>query len=133
PRAWLLQPSAAGGGPMMDFGCHRIEVLLNLFGAVAETAGLTANVVFNRQVEDTAAVLLRFESGPCAAVVVTHASGEGLDTLQVFGTRAAIHIDNLNAGTMRVGDRRELHVPSANVHLRLVEDFVEAVRTGRAP
>jgi predicted dehydrogenase len=32
PRAWLLQPSIAGGGPMMDFGCHRIEVLLNMFG-----------------------------------------------------------------------------------------------------
>jgi len=139
PRAWLLQPSIAGGGPMMDFGCHRIEVLLNLFGAaVRETAGLTANVVFDRQVEDTAAVLLRFESGPCAAVVVTHASRVRQDTLHVFGTRGAIHVEDLNAGTVRVcagtgPDRIEEHPPAGNVHRPLVEDFVDAVRTGREP
>ena len=86
PRAWLLQPSMAGGGPMKDFGCHRIEVLLNLFGEVRQTAALTANVVFARSVEDTAAVLLRFVDGPCASVTVTHAAHERQDTLQIFGT-----------------------------------------------
>ena len=68
PRRWLLDPARAGGGPMMDFGCHRLEVLMHLFGAVRRTAAVTANVVFDRAVEDTAAVLLQFEGGPCAAV-----------------------------------------------------------------
>src|SRR5882672_1941087 len=36
PRAWLLRKDLAGGGPMFDFGCHRIEVLTNLFGAIKE-------------------------------------------------------------------------------------------------
>src|SRR6266851_4797038 len=26
PRYWLMQKSRAGGGPMFDFGCHRLEV-----------------------------------------------------------------------------------------------------------
>jgi predicted dehydrogenase len=137
PRAWLLNPSISGGGPMMDFGCHRIEVLLELFGRnVRDTAGLTANVAFDRDVEDTAAILLRFERGPCAAVVVTHASREAQDTLHVFGTRGAIYVDTLTAGRLRVhaGDWRvEEHPPVANVHLPLVEDFVDAVRSGRDP
>ena len=156
PRAWLLQPSIAGGGPMMDFGCHRIEVLLNMFGdAVRETAGLMANVVFDRKVEDTAAVLLRFESGPCATVAVTHAARERQDTLHVFGTGGSIHVDDLNAGVVHVhthachadlsaeaprakaeardARRREHHPPAANVHLPLVEDFVDAVLTDREP
>src|SRR5215210_995591 len=30
PRRWLLEKSLSGGGPMFDFGCHRIEILLNL-------------------------------------------------------------------------------------------------------
>jgi predicted dehydrogenase len=136
-RAWLLQPSIAGGGPMMDFGCHRIEVLLNLFGdSVRQAAGLTANVVFDRPVEDTAAVLLRFEPGPCAAVVVTHASRERQDTLDVFGTRGAIRVDDLNAGTVRVqtdAERVELHPPAANVHRPLIDDFVDAVLSNREP
>ena len=156
PRRWLLDPARAGGGPMMDFGCHRIEVLLNMFGdAVRETAGLMANVVFDRKVEDTAAVLLRFESGPCATVAVTHAARERQDTLHVFGTGGSIHVDDLNAGVVHVhthachadlsaeaprakaetrdARRREHHPPAANVHLPLVEDFVDAVLTDREP
>jgi len=137
PRAWLLEPSIAGGGPMMDFGCHRIEVLVDLFGpSVLQASGLTANVAFNREVEDTAAVLLQFESGPCAAVVVSHASRERQDTLYVFGTRGAVLVDDLNGGSMRVhagGERLETHPSSGNVHLPLVSDFVDAVRSVREP
>jgi predicted dehydrogenase len=137
PRAWLLQPSSAGGGPMMDFGCHRIEVLVNLFGSqVRHAVAVTANVAFDRPVEDTAAVLLQFESGPCASVTVTHAARERQDTLHVFGTRGSIHVDDLNAGGVRVeadGSRIEMYPPAANVHLPLVEDFVDAVLTDREP
>ena len=43
PRAWLLRRSESGGGPMMDFGCHRIEVLLDVLGPVAEVDGFPAN------------------------------------------------------------------------------------------
>jgi predicted dehydrogenase len=137
PRQWLLNPAVAGGGPMMDFGCHRLEVLLHLFGAVRRTASLAANVVFDRDVEDTAAVLLQFEQGPCGAVVVTHASHDRQDTLQVFGTRGSIQVDELNAGRLRIRagdqDRIESHPPAANVHRPLIDDFVDAVRTNREP
>jgi len=137
PRRWLLDRARAGGGPMMDFGCHRLEVLVNLFGRVRSTAALTANVVFRREVEDTAAVILQFESGPCATVTVTHAAGDRQDTLDVFGTQGSIRCDNLNAGRLRIvteaGERVEMHPPAANVHLPLVEDFVEAVAARRAP
>jgi len=133
PRAWLLDPAIAGGGPMMDFGCHRIEVLLNLLGSVVQSTGLTSNVVFDRAVEDTAAVLLRFASGACGAVVVTHASRERQDTLQVVGASGTIQVDDLNAGTIRINGRRETHPPADNVHLPLIEDFIEAVESGRDP
>jgi len=137
PRRWLLDPAVAGGGPMMDFGCHRLEVLLHLFGSVRRTVSIAANVVFDRAVEDTAAVLLQFDRGPCGVVAVSHASFEGQDTLQLFGTRGSIQIDELNAGTLRicVGDRErvESQPPAANVHRPLIDDFVDAVRTNREP
>lgn len=138
PRAWLLEKKAAGGGPMFDFGCHRLEVLLNLFGPARKVTGLVANVVFEREVEDTAVALLRFERGACATVTVTHAAAESRDTLRICGTRGSIHVDALNTGGLRVifqaGDPRgESHPSAANVHQPLVEDFVDAVRTGRDP
>ena len=42
---------------MFDFGCHRIEVLLNLLGPIGRVSGMTARVALEREVEDTAAAL----------------------------------------------------------------------------
>jgi predicted dehydrogenase len=137
PRGWLLNRARAGGGPMMDFGCHRLEVLVNLFGVATRVTGLTANVVFEREVEDTAAVILRFASGPCATVAVTLAVRDRQDTLEVFGTRGSVRCATLNSGELHVvvdgRERVEMHPPAANVHLPLIEDFVEAVATNRRP
>src|SRR5258706_6503423 len=85
-RRWFIEKAKSGGGPMMDFGCHRLEVLTDLFGKVRHTESITANVEFELQVEDTAAVLLQFESGPCASLVGTHAAREPPGTLAIFVT-----------------------------------------------
>jgi predicted dehydrogenase len=137
PRAWLVKKAAAAGGPMFDFGCHRLEVLVNILGPVRHASGLVANVMFNREVEDTAAALLQFERGACATLAVTHAAAEPRDTLKIFGTRGSIDIAELNKGDLliRTGsqERRESHPPAPNLHQPLVDDFVEAVLTDREP
>ncbi len=138
PRGWFLEKAKSGGGPMMDFGCHRLEVLTDLFGKVKRTASITANVLFTeREVEDTASVILEFESGPCATVTVTHAAAEPQDTLDIFGSLGSIHISVLNAGDIRIrtrdGERTETHPADANIHLPLINDFAEAVLNGRDP
>ena len=78
PRRWLLDKDKNGGGPMMDFGCHRIEVAMNLFGHVKRVEALSSHSAFGREVEDTAAAVLRFESGCIATITVTHAAIEAL-------------------------------------------------------
>jgi predicted dehydrogenase len=137
PRYWFVKAAHAGGGPMMDFGCHRLEVLLNLFGRVRSVTGTAAKVIFDREVEDTAVATLQFEDGPCATVTVTHAALEPQDTIDIFATDGSIHIANLNAGEVRIataaGERVERHPPAANLHAPLVEDFVRAVSNGREP
>jgi predicted dehydrogenase len=137
PRYWLLDKRLAGGGPMFDFGCHRIELLVNVFGPVKHITSIVSNVVFDREVEDTAVTLIQFESGPCAMLSVTHAASEPRDTLDIFGTHGSITIPVLNLGEMRVrtraGERAESHPPATNIHQPLIEDFVEAVLTGREP
>jgi predicted dehydrogenase len=136
-RYWLVQRSQSGGGPMADFGCHRLEVLLHLLGPITRVRSVVANVALDREVEDTAAALLQFERGACAMVAVTNAAAERQDTLAIFGTRGSIHVASLNAGDLvvRIGAEAsiEAHPPAANVHLPLVEEFVDAVRNGRDP
>jgi predicted dehydrogenase len=137
PRYWLVQRSQSGGGPMADFGCHRLEVLVHLFGPVSRVRSIAANAVLEREVEDTAAVLLQFESGACAMVAVTNAAAERQDTLDAFASRGSIRVASLNAGdiVIRTGatDSVESHPPAPNVHMPLVEEFVDAVSGGRDP
>ena len=123
---------------MADFGCHRIEVLLDLLGPVVGVHGFPDNVRFrDREVEDTCVAHLRFRSGAVAVLGVTHAAHEPRDTLELFGTRGSAHVSVLNRGGLRVvtatGAREERHPPHPNLHQPLVEDFVAAVREGREP
>ncbi|MFN8090886.1 MAG: Gfo/Idh/MocA family oxidoreductase [Vicinamibacteria bacterium] len=138
PRAWLLRRSESGGGPMADFGCHRIEVLLDLLGPVAEVHGFPAHVRYReREVEDSCTAHLRFRSGATAVLEVSHAAAEPRDTFGIFGTRGSAHVSVLNLGGLRVvapgGTREEAHPPHPNLHQPLVEDFLAAVRDGCEP
>jgi len=138
PRAWLMRRSESGGGPMADFGCHRVEVLLDLLGPAAEVRGFPDNVRYKaREVEDTCVAHLRLRSGAVAVLAVTHAAREPRDTLEIFGTEGSAHVSVLNQGGLRVvtaaGAREERHAPHPNLHQPLVEDFVAAVREGREP
>ncbi len=136
-RYWLLEKARSGGGPMMDFGCHRIEALINLLGPIRETQATEAQVRFAREVEDTAAATFRFASGALATLVVTHAAWESRDTLRIFGSEGSLHVPSLNGGELMVrrrdGDRTEYHPPHANIHLPSIADFVAAIAEGRAP
>jgi len=137
PRYWLVKQSQSGGGPMADFGCHRLEVLRHLLGPIARVRSVVANVALEREVEDTAVALLQFERGACAMVAVTHAAAERQDTLSILGSRGSIHVASLNAGDLVVcigADASvEAHPPASNVHLPLIEEFVDAVSSGRDP
>ena len=137
PRHWLVEKAKSGGGPMMDFGCHRVELLMNLFGNVQSVRGLTSHETFCREVEDTASALIRFGNGTCASVTVTHAAREPKDTLDIYGTVGSIHIPVLNAGKMIVrsepGERIEEHPPDQNFHSPLIANFAGAVLNDGEP
>ena len=137
PRAWLLKRELSGGGPMFDFGCHRIEVLLDLFGGVRQVNAITANSYFKREVEDVAVATLGFVNGTCATVTVAHSANEPQDTFDIFGSEGSIHIPVLNGGRLRVvtsaGERGELHPTGANIHQPLIDDFALSIIENRNP
>jgi predicted dehydrogenase len=137
PRSWFLEKKRAGGGPLFDFGCHRIELLMNLLGEIGDVCSFLKRVRFEREVEDTATVALSFSSGVLANVTVTHAAFESLDTLSIFGSKGSIHVPVLNEGHMKVVTsfevRLEDHPPNPNFHEPLIEDFMKAVIENRQP
>jgi predicted dehydrogenase len=137
PRAWLLKKEQSGGGPMFDFGCHRIEVLLDLFGEAGDVKSTMTNNFFKREVEDVAVATFQFEQGVCATLTVAHSAREPQDTVDVFGSEGSLHVSVLNEGTLRVvtdGEERvESHPPAANIHQPLIDDFAQSVIEDREP
>lgn len=135
PRSWLLRRELSGGGPMFDFGCHRIEVLLDLFGPVAEVKSILANTLFERKVEDVGTAAFRFECGTSGVLTVAHSAREPQDTFDLFCSRGSIHIPVLNEGTMRIlnsdGERTEIHPNALNIHQPLIDDFARAILDNR--
>jgi len=161
-RHWFVKKDIAGGGPMFDFGSHRIEVLLNVFGELKETNGFIDSLRFQREVEDTGTAHFRFKSGVNAVLNVTHAAYESQDTFDIFATDGSIHVDNLNGGTLKIISREVERVevdgvevepveeegvelerveveriekcpPHENIHQPLVEDFSRALIYERNP
>ena len=136
-RYWLLERSKSGGGPMMDFGCHRLEILLNLFGPIERTTAVIGRALFDREVEDTCVAGFEFGSGAQASLAVTHAAFESRDTLDIYCGAGSIHTASLNRGEIRIvtaaGERIESHPPHANLHQPLIEDFTRAALDGREP
>ena len=115
----------------MDVGCHRIEVLLNVFGKAKKVWGYPSNICFNRSVEDTACAHFEYETGSQALLTVTHCSNEFYDSIAIYGTEGSAHIEDLNVGTIIVKSRDtkriENHPKHENAHLPLIEDFVHSI------
>ncbi len=136
-RYWFFTPEKSGGGPMMDFGCHRIEVLTNIFGTIIEVKSFTDNLLFEREVEDTSAAFFKFANGTRATLTVTHAAFESQDTLDIFGSQGSLHITKLNQGDLRIvtaaGERHELHTPHDNIQLPSIADLTAAILENRVP
>jgi predicted dehydrogenase len=136
-RHWLLEKDRAGGGPMMDFGCHRIEIFVNLFSPVEVDAAFADQIFYQREVEDTSGVFFKMNGGARGVLLASHATPVHADTVDIWGSEGSLHIRNLNHGDLTVktvqGEREESHAPHANLHQPLVEDFVAAVAENRAP
>jgi predicted dehydrogenase len=137
PRSWLLKKQVSGGGPMFDFGCHRIEVLTSIFGRITAVRALTTNALFDREVEDTATALFQFEKGVSGVLSVSHATLEPRDSLNIFGSLGSIRVSILNEGKIRVvgrlGERYEVRPPAANLHAPLIDNFVDAIMSVHEP
>jgi len=129
-RAWLLDPAMAGGGPLYDTACHRIDLFNLLFGQPAAVTAQLSNVVFPGEVEDAATVLIDYECGVRGIVDARRHSRVVRDEFRVIGTEGEIDLSPLNGPELVYPGGAEELPPHENLHYPLVEDFVSAVLEG---
>ncbi len=132
-RGWFLDPAMAGGGPLFDTACHRIDVLNLLFGRPIAVTAQLSNVVHKVAVEDSATVLIEYERGVRAVVDARRHSRVARDEFRITGTEGEMDLTPLNGPELRFPGGTEHMPPHPNLHYPCVKDFVDSVRSGRQP
>ncbi len=129
-RKWLFDPAMAGGGPLFDIACHRIDALNFLFGEPCRSTGFLSSAFHSMAVEDAATVLVQYERGVHATVDVRWNSHIERDQFRVIGTDGEMILDPLSGPMLRVGDVQESLPRHSNAHYPCIENFVSAILDG---
>jgi predicted dehydrogenase len=147
---WRGTRALDGGGALMNQGIHTIDLLLWLYGPVARVSAVAATALHPIEVEDTVVATLEFANGALGTLEVTTAAFPGLPRrLELTGSEGTIVVegDRVTRVALRTPPEPSppKHAGNANAsasspvvsdvqgHRRVLEDFVAAVREGRAP
>lgn len=149
---WALD----GGGACMNQAIHNIDLLYWFMGDVAELCGLTATLAHERiEVEDVATACLKFANGALGVIEATTSAHPGLlKRTEIHGTTGSVIVEQDDillwqfaeetpddaairerfarkvGGTGGAADPKAI---SFEGHRAQLQDFVDAVRTGREP
>ena len=90
--AFRQNPEQGGGGSFTDMGTHVVDVLETFFGKTKSVCARTLNRVHGYPVEDTALVILEFESGAAAMVDASFSIPDEASefVLEVYGSKGAV-------------------------------------------
>lgn len=129
-RSWFIDPAVAGGGPLYDIACHRIDLMNYLFGNPMRATAHLSNAVHQYAVEDNATVMVEYSSGVRCVVDVRWHSRVLRDEFRIRGTDGEIEMTPLNSGVLVYPGGKEELPPHENLHYPCVADFVSAVLAG---
>jgi len=102
--AWFWNPELAGGGALMDMGCHSVEVARYMIGKKpVEASAWSATLVHDTKAEDNSVALVRYEGGELGQAENSWAAHGGLDLrFEIYGSDGAIFIDTTRETGIRV-------------------------------
>jgi predicted dehydrogenase len=96
--AWFWDSKRAGGGAVIDLGCHCIEITRTFVGKdnrPVEVMAWADTLVHPIAAEDNAIILIKYESGAIGQVEVSWTFRGGMDLRdEVAGTEGTIRIDH---------------------------------------
>ena len=139
-NSWRNDAAHMGGGILMDGGTHNISVLRHLLGEIAEVSAMTGCFTYPdaAPLDDTAAALMRFESG--ALGVLTTTLGAQVHrphtAFTVLGTEGTVAFDTHDGSVLlsKSGSRTETVLADASRGFNeQVAHFLDCIAHGRTP
>jgi predicted dehydrogenase len=93
-RRWLpeqfFDPEEAGGGALIDLGCHPMYLTRLLLGGMPDRLTASYGHVTGRPVEDNAVALLHYPSGAIGVVEAGFVNPQSPFTIEVHGTEGSL-------------------------------------------
>ncbi|MEM8914042.1 MAG: Gfo/Idh/MocA family oxidoreductase [Planctomycetota bacterium] len=133
---WRVVQNRGGGGPLMDIGSHRLDLLLSLFGP-ADRVQASIGASPDYEAEETATLLIDFQGGVVGILQCYFGTINTPDRLEIIGTDGRIQIEDLNSGEVVFANgqviEREDHPPTDIRHAPLIHDFSDAIKRQVAP
>jgi predicted dehydrogenase len=144
---WALD----GGGALMNQGIHTADLMLWLFGPVARVTARTATRVHRIEVEDTMAAVLEFTNGALGVLETATSVYPGFARrLELTGSKGTVILEHDRLISVTLKDQRvdvsvgatvapssestsSPTVSDASAHQRVLEDFIDAIHSGRCP
>ncbi len=137
PKRWRVEAPKSGGGVLSDMGSHMFDLLVGLFGLPETVFARCDTLAHDWRVEDTASMIMTLPGGAHVTASFGWHSRTWRHELEIVGTEAKLLWLPCDTGpvTRTVGrDVASIDLPAVeNVHLPLVQEFVDALRASRAP
>jgi len=92
PLPWRVQAEHAGGGLILDLGCHTLDMLDFILGPLEDVRGSASNVATPHLVEDGVAMTFRTADGALGAAQWIFASAERADEIVISGDRGELRL-----------------------------------------
>ncbi len=145
-----------GGGALMNQAVHTIDLLTYLVGRPESVSAYTATLTHTGiEVEDTAAAVVKFESGAMGTIEASTSCAPGFPLhLEICGEKGSVVLEDSDilrwsfvdqtpeddailakgiAGENIKGGSSDPKAISHEGHRRLIEDLSEVIQTGREP
>jgi predicted dehydrogenase len=142
-RAWFVDKALAGGGALTDHVVHVADLLRWMLGSEVTEVFAEANHVFHAgaEVETGGLVMLTFASGTIATIdcswskPASYPTWGGL-TLEIIGEKGVVKVNAFKQVMTVYSDERQrgrYAYWGSDGNQALVDEFVAAIREGRAP
>lgn len=148
PNNWKGTYAVSGGGVLIDNGVHMINLLVAMFGKAKDVIANCDKLVIepDNKAEDTAEIVVRFENGVMAQVMVTFSAQQcawpawycgAAHRVEVFGTKGGITTTNdlpnymsfKDDGTRERLNNDEIPVNMGHYFLNCIKNGTESIIT----
>jgi predicted dehydrogenase len=143
-RAWFVDPERAGGGAIMDHTVHLVDIMRWYLDSEVSQVYAQANKIFHAdevEVETGGLEMLTFQDGVFASIDCSWSrppywpTWGGL-TFEMVTERGAVLVDGFKQNLTiysHANQRPTWQYWGSDMNQAMVNDFIEAIRLGRAP